>query len=68
MTEPYNIPNIDIGPSPVQLPPSPPTVHMSEPQPSTSAPALQMSNDEVLAQAMKIMDFNGFDWHKWDSN
>ena len=68
MTESYNIPDIDIGPSPIQLPPSPPAVHMSEPQPSTSAPTPQMSNDEVLAQAMKIMDYNGFDWHKQDPN
>ena len=70
MTESYNIPDIDIGPSLIQLPPSPPTVHMSEPQPSTSTPttALQMSDDEVLAQAMKIMDYNGFDWHKQDPN
>ena len=68
MTNPYEIENIDLDPSPVQLPPSPPAVHMSEPQPSTSAHTLQMSDDEVLVQAMKIMDFNGFNFHKWDPN
>ena len=68
MTESYDIPDIDIGPSPIELPPSPPAVHMSEPQPSTSAPAPQMSNDEVLAQAMKIMDYNDYEFHKKGSN
>ena len=58
MTNPYTIPDIDIGSSPIQLPQEPPTVHMSESQPSTSAPTPQLSNDEVLVQAMKIMDFN----------
>ena len=43
---------------------------MSEPQPSTSAPTptIQMSNDEVLAQAMKIMDYNDYKFHKRGSN
>ena len=51
MTNPYTIPDIDIGPSPIQLPQEPPTVHMSEPQPSTSNPnpALEMSNNQLLA-------------------
>ena len=34
MTNPYTIPDIDIGPSPIQLPQEPPAVHMSDPQPS----------------------------------
>ena len=38
MTNPYTIPDIDIGPSPIQLPQEPPAVHMSDPQPQP-APA-----------------------------
>ena len=63
MTNPYIIPDINIGPDPVQLPQQPPTVHMSEPQPSAPAPR-EPTREELLAQAMSILDHKGFDFHR----
>ena len=70
MTNPYTIPDIDIGPSPIQLPQEPPTVHMADPQPQP-APApepREPTREEVLAQAMSILDHEGFDAVRRDSN
>ena len=65
MTNPYTIPNIDMGPDPVQLPQQPPAVHMSDPQPSAPAPAPhEPTQEEVLAQAMSILNHEGFDFHQ----
>ena len=67
MTNPYEI-NIDPIPSPIQLP-SPLITHMSEPQPSTSAPApREPTQEELLVQAMSIMTHEGFDFHRRDEN
>ena len=62
MTNPYTIPDIDIGPSPIQLPQEPPAVHMSDPQPSAPAPEPRApTREELLAQAMSFLDHEGFD-------
>ena len=62
MTNPYTIPDIDIGPSPIQLPQEPPTVHMSDPQPQpTDPPRREPTREELLAQAMSFLDHEGFD-------
>ena len=63
MTNPYIIPDINIGPDPVQLPQQPPAVHMPEPQPSTPAPR-EPTREELLAQAMSILNHEGFDFHQ----
>ena len=67
MTNPYTIPDIDIRPSPIQLPQEPPAVHMSDPQPSASAPR-EPTREELLVQAMSIMTHEGFDFHRRDEN
>ena len=59
MTNPYEI-DIDPTPTPIQLP-SP--LLMSEPQPSTSKHC-EPTAEEVLAQAMSIMDQVGYDFQK----
>ena len=69
MTNPYIIPNIDMGPDPVQLPQQPPAVHMSDPQPSASAPTpREPTREELLAQAMSFLDHEGFDTVRRDPN
>ena len=67
MTNPYTIPDIDIGPSPIQLPQEPPAIHMSDPQPSTPAPC-EPTREELLVQAMSILNHKGFDCHRQDPN
>ena len=63
----YDIPDIDIRPDPIQLPQQPPAVHMSEPQPSAPAPR-EPTQEELLVQAMSILDHEGFDFHWQDPN
>ena len=67
MTNPYKIPDIKLGPDPVQLPQQLPAIHMSEPQPSTSAPH-ELTQEELLVQAMSILDHEGFDAVRRDPN
>ena len=67
MTNPYTIPDIDIGPSPIQLPQEPPAVHMSDPQPSAPAPR-EPTREELLVKAMSFLDHKGFDVHQRDPN
>ena len=56
-----------MGPDPVQLPQQPPAVHMSDPQPSAPAPR-EPTREELLAQAMSILNHKGFDFHRQDPN
>ena len=65
MTNPYTI-DIDPTPTPIQLP-SPLLAHMSDPQPSAPAPH-EPTQEELLAQAMSILDHEGFDFHRQDPN
>ena len=67
MTNPYIIPDINIGPDPVQLPQQPPAIHMSDPPLSTLAPR-EPTREELLAQAMSILNHEGFDFHRQDPN
>ena len=67
MTNPYTIPNINMGPDPVQLPQQPPAIHMSNSQPSAPAPH-EPTQEELLVQAMSILDHEGFDFHRQDPN
>ena len=68
MTHPYTIPDIDIGPSPIQLPQEPPTVHMSDPQPQPAPEPRAPTREELLAQAMSFLDHEGFDTIRRDPN
>ena len=69
MTNPYTIPDIDIGPSPIQLPQEPPAVHMSDPQPQPEpAPRREPTREELLAQARNFLDHEGFDTIRQDPN
>ena len=69
MTNPYTIPDIDIGPSPIQLPQEPPAVHMSDPQPQPEpAPHREPTREELLAQARSFLDHEGFDTVQRDPN
>ena len=61
MTNPYTIPNINIGPSPIQLPQELPAVHMSDPQPQPTPTPCEATREELLAQAMSFLDHEGFD-------
>ena len=70
MTNPYTI-DIDPTPTPIQLP-SPLIVPMADQQPSsahqpTPAPR-EPTREEVLAQAMSILDHEGFDAVRRDPN
>ena len=68
MTNPYKIKDIDLGPDPIQLPPSPPAVHMSDPQPQPAPERREPTREELLAQAMSFLDHEGFDTVRRDPN
>ena len=69
MTNPYTI-DINPTPTPIQLP-SPLVVPMADQQPSAPTPApptREPTREEVLAQAMSILNHEGFDFHRRDPN
>ena len=70
MTNPYTI-DIDPTPTPIQLP-SPLIVPMADQQPSAPAPEpaprREPTREEILAQAMSILDHEGFDAVRQDPN
>ena len=70
MTNPYTI-DIDPIPTPIQLP-SPLLTHMSDQQPSAPAPEpaprREPTREEILAQAMSILNHAGYDFHRQNEN
>ena len=70
MTNPYTI-DIDPTPTPIQLP-SPLVVPMADQQSSAPAPEptprREPTREEILAQAMSILDHEGFDAVRRDPN